>query len=157
MATEPMPGKIAVTIEPMRVRDLDQILRVERLSFTTPWSRAAFLSELLENDRARYVVARVGDQVVGYTGMWLVVDEGHVTNVAVHPHWRNMGVATQLLTTLMEIARQNGLRRMTLEVRKSNIVAHTLYEKLGFKDAGIRRGYYQDNNEDAIIMWKDLA
>ncbi|MBE3583352.1 MAG: ribosomal protein S18-alanine N-acetyltransferase [Limnochordaceae bacterium] len=152
-----MPGKIAVTIEPMRVRDLDQILRVERLSFTTPWSRAAFLSELLENDRARYVVARVGDQVVGYTGMWLVVDEGHVTNVAVHPHWRNMGVATQLLTALMDIARQNGLRRMTLEVRKSNIVAHTLYEKLGFKDAGIRRGYYQDNNEDAIIMWKDLA
>ncbi|MBE3577159.1 MAG: ribosomal protein S18-alanine N-acetyltransferase [Limnochordales bacterium] len=140
----------------MRLRDLDQVLRIERLSFSSPWSRAAFLSELLENDRARYIVARIGDQVVGYTGMWIVIDEGHITNVAVHPHWRNRGIATQLLGALEEIARANGVRRMTLEVRKSNVVAHTLYEKLGFRDAGIRRAYYRDNNEDAIIMWKEL-
>jgi len=140
----------------MRLRDLDQVLRIERLSFSAPWSRAAFLSELLENDRARYFVARIGDQVVGYTGMWIIIDEGHITNVAVHPHWRNRGIATQLLDALHDVARANGVRRMTLEVRKSNIVAHTLYEKLGFRDAGIRRAYYRDNNEDAIIMWKEL-
>lgn len=158
MATEPTPGFAAepVSIEPMRLRDLDQVLRIERLSFSAPWSRAAFLSELLENDRARYFVARIGDQVVGYTGMWIIIDEGHITNVAVHPHWRNRGIATQLLDALDDVARANGVRRMTLEVRKSNIVAHTLYEKLGFRDAGIRRAYYRDNNEDAIIMWKEL-
>lgn len=158
MAAEPTPDVTAesITIEPMRLRDLDQVLRIERLSFSSPWSRAAFLSELLENDRARYIVARIGDQVVGYTGMWIVIDEGHITNVAVHPHWRNRGIATQLLGALEEIARANGVRRMTLEVRKSNVVAHTLYEKLGFRDAGIRRAYYRDNNEDAIIMWKEL-
>lgn len=158
MATEPTPGFAAepVSIEPMRLRDLDQVLRIERLSFSAPWSRAAFLSELLENDRARYFVARIGDQVVGYTGMWIIIDEGHITNVAVHPHWRNRGIATQLLEALDDVARANGVRRMTLEVRKSNIVAHTLYEKLGFRDAGIRRAYYRDNNEDAIIMWKEL-
>lgn len=158
MATEPTPDFAAepVSIEPMRLRDLDQVLRIERLSFSAPWSRAAFLSELLENDRARYFVARIGDQVVGYTGMWIIIDEGHITNVAVHPHWRNRGIATQLLEALDDVARANGVRRMTLEVRKSNIVAHTLYEKLGFRDAGIRRAYYRDNNEDAIIMWKEL-
>ena len=158
MATEPTPGFATepVSIEPMRLRDLDQVLRIERLSFSAPWSRAAFLSELLENDRARYFVARIGDQVVGYTGMWIIIDEGHITNVAVHPHWRNRGIATQLLDALHDVARANGVRRMTLEVRKSNIVAHTLYEKLGFRDAGIRRAYYRDNNEDAIIMWKEL-
>jgi ribosomal-protein-alanine N-acetyltransferase len=158
MATEPTPDFAAepVSIEPMRLRDLDQVLRIERLSFSAPWSRAAFLSELLENDRARYFVARIGDQVVGYTGMWIIIDEGHITNVAVHPHWRNRGIATQLLDALDDVARANGVRRMTLEVRKSNIVAHTLYEKLGFRDAGIRRAYYRDNNEDAIIMWKEL-
>ena len=158
MATEPTPGFATepVSIEPMRLRDLDQVLRIERLSFSAPWSRAAFLSELLENDRARYFVARIGDQVVGYTGMWIIIDEGHITNVAVQPHWRNRGIATQLLDALDDVARANGVRRMTLEVRKSNIVAHTLYEKLGFRDAGIRRAYYRDNNEDAIIMWKEL-
>ena len=158
MATEPTPGFATepVSIEPKRLRDLDQVLRIERLSFSAPWSRAAFLSELLENDRARYFVARIGDQVVGYTGMWIIIDEGHITNVAVHPHWRNRGIATQLLDALHDVARANGVRRMTLEVRKSNIVAHTLYEKLGFRDAGIRRAYYRDNNEDAIIMWKEL-
>lgn len=159
MATEPREEPIgeAITIEPMRLRDLDQVIRIERLSFSAPWSKAAFLSELLENDRARYLVARVGDQVVGYTGMWIILDEGHITNVAVHPHWRNRGVATHLLTALEDLAREQGVRRMTLEVRKSNVVAHTLYEKLGFRDAGIRRAYYRDNNEDAIIMWKTLS
>ncbi|HEY8424901.1 MAG TPA: ribosomal protein S18-alanine N-acetyltransferase [Limnochordales bacterium] len=147
---------LTIVIDPMRVKDLNDIMVIERLSFSTPWSRAAFLSELLDNDRAHYLVARVDGRAVGYVGIWLVADEGHITNVAVHPDYRGRGVGRRLMEAITDLARRKGMRRMTLEVRKSNIRAQRLYESLGFRSAGIRRGYYRDNNEDAIIMWRDL-
>lgn len=143
-------------IETMRVEDVEEVLEIERASFVTPWSRLAFLSELLENERAIYLVAREGGRVVGYVGMWRILDEGHITNLAVHPEVRQQGIGRQLLETLCNLALARGLRRLTLEVRVSNHVAQRLYQSFGFLTAGVRPGYYQDNREDALIMWCDL-
>lgn len=145
-----------VVIDPMRLRDLGDILKIEKLSFTTPWSKQAFLSELLDNDRAYYLVAKVNDRAVGYIGIWLVAGEGHITNVAVHPDFRRRGIGNQLMTAVERLAAARGATRLTLEVRVSNDVAQHLYRKLGYLPAGIRRRYYRDNDEDALIMWKDL-
>lgn len=149
----------AQPIEPqldlMNVNDIDEVLVIERESFTTPWSRFAFLSEILENERAMYLVARWQGKVIGYVGMWRVADEGHITNLAVHPAHRRQSVGRALLAAICGLAEAHGLKRMTLEVRVSNFNAQHLYESFGFMSAGIRPGYYQDNNEDAIIMWRD--
>lgn len=144
-----------IEIGPMTLADVDGVTLVERLSFPSPWSRQAFVQELTENGLAHYVVARAGDQVVGYGGMWVVFDEAHVTNVAVHPDWRGRGIGEAIMRALMARALERGATRMTLEVRVSNHVAQNLYLKLGFRPAGIRKGYYTDNGEDALIMWLD--
>lgn len=148
-------SRLEATVRPMFVSDVDQVLMVETRSFATPWSRSAFYGELLENPRARYLVALDGRRVIGYIGLWLILDEAHVTNVAVHPDYRGRGIGRTLMTQAQRVATANGARRMTLEVRKSNNVAKNLYESLGYYSVGIRPGYYRDNNEDAIIMWKD--
>lgn len=146
-----------VRVEPMCLEDLEGILEIEEASFPTPWSRKSFLYELLENERAVYLVAREQeDRVQGYIGMWMVLDEGHITNLAVHPRARGRGIGELLLKALMAESRSRGINRLTLEVRISNLVARNLYAKLGFVSAGIRPGYYLDNNEDALIMWKGL-
>ena len=130
----------SVVIDPMRVRDLTEILRIEKLSFTTPWSKQAFLSEMLDNDRAYYLVAKVNDRPVGYIGVWLIAGEGHITNIAVHPDYRGKGIGRRLMEAIEELAKKRGATRMTLEVRVSNEVAQRLYRKLGYIAAGIRRG-----------------
>jgi len=146
-----------VTIELMKVEDLDQVMEIERLSFTNPWSKNSFFLELTTNDLATYLVAKVDGRVVGYAGMWLVVGEAHVTNVAVHPDFRKKGIGELLMRSLITIAKESRAKMMTLEVRKSNDVARNLYAKLGFEPVGIRRGYYTDNREDAVIMWMNLS
>jgi len=147
-----------VEISEMTTGDLDAVQEVEQLSFPTPWSRKAFWCELSQNIYAHYIVARVDGIVAGYGGMWVILDEAHVTNVAVHPDYRGHGLGKRIMLELMERARSRSATRMTLEVRKSNDVARRLYEKLGFVAKGIRKGYYADLKEDAIIMWKnDLA
>lgn len=151
-----MAEQVQVVIDPMRLRDIPGVLIVEKLCFTTPWSRSAFLSELLENERAYYVVAKVKDRVVGYGGVWLIAGEGHITNVAVHPEFQRRGIGRRIMLTLEELVRSRGGDRLTLEVRVSNVWARHLYRSLGFYDGGLRKGYYRDNNEDAVIMWKDL-
>ena len=138
------------------MRDLGDIMRIEKLSFTTPWSKQAFLSEMLDNDRAYYLVAKVNDRPVGYIGVWLIAGEGHITNVAVHPDYRGKGIGERLMTAIEDSPKKRGATRMTLEVRVSNDVAQRLYRKLGYIAAGIRRRYYRDNDEDAIIMWKEI-
>lgn len=140
---------------PMTIGDLEEVLEVERASFPSPWSRQAFVRELTDNLYAHYIVARVGGRVVGYAGMWLVMGEAHVTNIAVRPEARGRGYGERLLRRLMEMAHAGEANRMTLEVRKSNVVAQNLYAKLGFTPQGIRKRYYTDSNEDAIIMWND--
>jgi ribosomal-protein-alanine N-acetyltransferase len=142
----------------MLLGDVDQVLEIEKLCFPTPWSRRAFVSELTENVYAHYIVARRDGAIRGYAGMWVILDEAHVTNIAVHPDERRRGLGWILLHELMGRALALGATRMTLEVRKSNVAAQELYTRAGFNARGLRKGYYTDTREDAIIMWKeDLA
>lgn len=141
-------------IEPMCLDDLEGVLEIETLSFSTPWSRQSFLHEILENERAVYLVYKEFGKVLGYVGMWVVLDEGHITNLAVHPSYRQRGVGRGLIQRLEEVGRERGVRHLTLEVRKSNMPAQNLYREVGFTSVGVRRQYYLDNMEDAIIMWK---
>ena len=151
-----MGTESTIVIDPMRLKDIPNIMEVERLSFTTPWSRDAFISELLENDRAYYLVAKVDGKAIAYVGVWLIAGEGHITNVAVHPKYRRKGIGRSLMLTLEELVTSKNGERMTLEVRKSNLLAQNLYKNLGYRNLGVRKGYYRDNNEDAVIMWKEL-
>lgn len=144
-----------ITVELMKMSDLDDVMEVEHQCFTTPWSRYAFTCELRDNQFSYYIVAKANGKIIGYAGMWIVLNEAHVTNVGVLPEYRGMGVGELLMRTLIAAAKTKNADKMTLEVRKSNYVAQNLYTKLGFEPRGIRRGYYQDNKEDAVIMWKD--
>ena len=144
-----------ITVAPMRLEDLEEVLEIEAASFSVPWSRNSFVHELLENERAVYLAARSEwRKIMGYIGMWVVFDEGHITNLAIHPAYRRQGVATDLLKALFMVAKEKGVHHVTLEVRRSNLQAQDLYQKMGFVHMGVRRKYYLDNNEDAFIMWK---
>lgn len=134
---------------------IDDVMVVENLSFSIPWSKNAFIEEVTRNKFARYLVATLDGRTVGYAGMWKVFDEGHITNIAVHPEYRRSGVGSMLLEVLIEKAMSEGITKLTLEVRRSNFTARSLYKKFGFEDCGVRKGYYADNNEDAIIMWRE--
>lgn len=140
----------------MNLMDLDDIMEVERLSFTLPWSREAFYRELTDNPYAYYIVADIDGKAIGYGGVWIVVDEAHITNIAVRPEYRGKKIGETLLKQLQNLAREKGAKTMTLEVRVSNHVAQNLYRKLGFLNGGIRKGYYTDNFEDALVMWVNL-
>lgn len=141
-----------VRVEPMTLDDVAAVHEIEKLSFATPWPAHAFEQELKGNRLARYVVARAGEQVVGFAGLWLMVDEGHVTTFGVHPDWRRQGIGRQLLLNLAELSIAIGARRMTLEVRVSNDAAQALYRGFGFDLAGRRARYYTDDGEDALVM-----
>ncbi len=153
MAVQQVP--LPVRFRDMDLRALSGVLDIERRSFATPWSERAFISELTQNAYAHYVVALRGHQVVGYAGMWLILDEAHLTNIAVHPAERGRGLGDALLTEMERRAVAEGCLRMTLEVRPSNPAAQALYRKHGFLVRGRRPGYYADTHEDALIMWKD--
>ena len=146
---------VAVRIEPMTLDDLRAVHAIERDSFSVPWPDDAYRSEIVSNRLASYVVARLGDRVVGFAGLWVMVDEGHVTTFAVDPRFRRRGVGERLLLALLDIAEARRAREATLEVRLSNMPARRLYEKYGFRPVGIRPRYYSDNGEDALIMTTD--
>ncbi len=143
---------VRFAIEAMRLGDLDAVQAIERASFTTPWPAHAYRSELETNRLAHYLVARVGDEVTAYAGMWLMVDEAHITTFAVAPRWRRRRIGERLLLALLDLARDRHAREATLEVRLSNLAARRLYEKYGFRPVGLRPRYYSDDNEDALIM-----
>ena len=141
-----------VTVEPMRLEDVPAVHEIERLSFSTPWPAYAFEQELKGNRLARYLVARAGDAVVGFSGLWLMVDEAHITTFSVHPDWRRQGIGRQLMLSITELAIGIAARRMTLEVRVSNEAAQGLYRSFGFDVTGRRERYYTDDHEDALVM-----
>jgi [ribosomal protein S18]-alanine N-acetyltransferase len=145
------PG-LRVLILPMHVDDLPSIHAIERQSFSTPWPPHAYRAELETNQLARYICAWVGGRIVGYAGMWLMVDEAHITTFAVDPDWRRRGIGDRLLVALLDEAERRGAREATLEVRVSNVGARRLYEKFGFRPVGIRPRYYSDDSEDALVM-----
>ncbi|MBI1845815.1 MAG: ribosomal protein S18-alanine N-acetyltransferase [Candidatus Rokubacteria bacterium] len=136
----------------MRGDDLDEVMVIERASFTMPWSRGAFLYEMQQNSVARCWVLREENLLVGYLCLWDIADEIHITNVAVHPRQRRRGIARALIGSVLEDARRRASRLVVLEVRPSNAEALTLYESFGFRVVGRRRGYYYDTGEDALIM-----
>lgn len=139
----------------MQMEHLDQVMAIEKAAYTTPWSRTAFVQELMNNDLAVYLVALDQGRVVGYCGMWIIIDEAHITTIAVHPGFRRQKIASTLLQASIDLAKFKGAPSVTLEVRASNEGAKALYSQFGFKPAGLRKGYYGDNKEDAIIMWKE--
>jgi len=140
----------------MQMDDIPAICEIEQEAFTTPWTAGAFQNELTNNQFARYMVMECDGEIAGYGGMWLIMEEAHVTNVAVRKKYRGQKLGERLMRELQKTASFFGAVRMTLEVRPSNQVAINLYEKLGFYSVGLRRGYYTDNREDAMIMWADL-
>ena len=144
-----------IVVRPMTLTDLDGVMAVENNSFSVPWSRSAFEEELSQNNLARYIVAVSGDIIVGYAGTWLVINEAHVTNVAVNALRRGEGIGRLLMENLLELARNNHMESMTLEVRVSNTAARNLYKQMGFVEAGIRKNYYSETKEDALILWRE--
>ena len=136
-------------------KDILQIEEIEKKSFKTPWSYESIHHDIMENHLAFYVVGEIDGRVCGYMGIWNIVDEGHVTNVAVDPELRLKGIGAAILDVMLEVTEQAGIVRHTLEVRESNAAAIHLYESRGFKNVGIRKGYYEDDGEDAIIMWRE--
>lgn len=143
------------TINKMEQNHLLDILEIEKESFAIPWSLGNFKNEL-SNKMAIYFVAIYENQIIGYGGMWHVINEGHITNVAVKKEYRHKGVGSAMINNLLEIAKNKEMIGITLEVRISNTHAQALYKKNGFIMEGIRKEYYDDNREDALIMWHYL-
>jgi ribosomal-protein-alanine N-acetyltransferase len=143
-----------LVVRQAEIRDIKPMAEMDALCFSTPWSERSFDKEIRENRLAFYIVAEIGSRLVGYAGLWCVEDEGHITNVAVHPDFRRRGIGEALISVLLSHTIKNGIRSHTLEVRASNDAAISLYEKFGFEPAGRRKTYYEDNGEDAIIMWR---
>ncbi len=141
-----------IEIARMEISDVEAVHEIEVMCFAIPWSRESFLREVTENACARYLVLREEGVPVAYGGMWFVIDEAHVTNIAVRPDRRGRKYGEMLTRALIQLAADTGMTWMTLECRRSNAVAQNLYRKLGFVDVGYRKRYYEDNNEDALIM-----
>lgn len=134
-------------------RDIAAIEELEKVCFSTPWSYESLAHDILNNKLAFYIVAEVDGVVCGYVGIWNIVDEGHITNVAVSPDYRRKYIASHMLDALIASCEESGVERFTLEVRAGNEPAKALYTGKGFREVGLRKGYYEDDGEDAIIMW----
>src|SRR3954464_3488075 len=139
----------------MTLDDLAAVQAIEQASFTSPWPADAYRNEIQGNRMATYLVARAGGEIVGFAGIWLMVDEAHITTFAIHPAWRRQGIGERLLLTLLDVSIGRHAREATLEVRLSNVAARRLYEKYGFRPVGLRPRYYTDDGEDALIMTTD--
>jgi len=146
---------LEVHIVPMRRRHLRSVLRIESQVYPRPWSLSLFMSELALRSSRAYYVARVGGMVVGYCGLMLTGDDAHVTTIAVDPAWHRHKVGTRMLLNLGREARRRNARHLTLEVRVTNEPAQAMYRKFGFHPAGIRKNYYVETNEDALVMWAE--
>ncbi|WP_342526295.1 ribosomal protein S18-alanine N-acetyltransferase [Chryseomicrobium sp. FSL W7-1435] len=146
-----------ISFRRMTLDDVDAVWELEKESFPAPWSRDAFVNEMIANRFAYYVVGELetGD-LVAFCGMWLVTDECHITNVAVTSRCRGKGLGELLMKEAIRVTKEHGGRVMTLEVRVSNNVAQNLYRKLGFQEGGIRKNYYTDTHEDALVMWVEF-
>ncbi len=143
---------LRMRVEKMALEDVPDVHRIERASFPVPWPDYAFRQELQTNKLAHYLVVRVLEETVAYGGLWMMVDEAHVTTFAVLPQWRRHGVGGRLMLEMVRLARELGARVLTLEVRLSNAPARSLYQRFGCRPVGVRPRYYSDNGEDALIM-----
>ena len=135
----------------MTAEDAEQIAELDKECFAIPWSYNSFVSEM-QNDIARYLVAKDNEKCIGYCGFWNTCGEGDITNVAVSPSYRRQGIGTMLIEAMISLARSENITSMNLEVRATNVGAQALYSNFGFEVAGTRKGYYSDNHEDALVM-----
>jgi ribosomal-protein-alanine N-acetyltransferase len=143
----------AMQIDAMAAADLPAVLRIEGLSFTTSWPMHAFANEIRDNKLAHYYVGRLDGQIVAYGGIWVILEDSHITTIAVHPDFRRLKLGEEMLLRLLDRAIAQGASWITLEVRESNDAAQKLYRKYGFTTVSTRRGYYSDNGENALVMW----
>lgn len=143
-----------LTIRKGSAEDIDAIAALEQECFASPWSRESLYHDLAENQLSTYFVAELQEQIVGYVGIWAIMDEGHINNVAVSPSYRRQHIGSALIAAMLRSTEEAGIKSHTLEVRAGNRAAKGLYENYGFKEAGVRKGYYEDNGEDGIIMWR---
>ena len=153
MAAERELVDLDVSLLPMRRRHLRSVVRIEAQVYPRPWSHSLFVSELALRSSRAYVVAKVGREVAGYAGLMMSLTDGHVTTIAVDPAWHRRGIGTRLLLSLAREAIERGALAMTLEVRLSNRGAQEMYKRFGFTAVGVRKGYYADTGEDALVMW----
>ncbi|HVM02904.1 MAG TPA: ribosomal protein S18-alanine N-acetyltransferase [Acidimicrobiales bacterium] len=151
---EPPPAP-DVVLAPMRRRHLRGVLRIEAQVYPRPWSLRLFMSELALRGTRVYTVALIGGVVAGYSGLMLSGEDGHVTTLAVDPRWQRHGIGSRLLLRMARTAAGHGARHLTLEVRVTNAAAQSLYRRFGFAPAGVRKNYYVETNEDALVMWAD--
>jgi len=142
-----------IEIREMTLDDLDRVMEIECASFKSPWSRYAFEYDIMHNEHANYFILLIKDKIIGYAGLWVFETVGHIVNMAIDEEYRRKGYARELLDYLLIYGRVSGVERFTLEVRAGNTAAINLYRSRGFVDVGIRPRYYQDNREDAVIMW----
>lgn len=145
-----------ITVRKMELKDVPQVLEVDRASFATPWTTDIFYHELMDNMHAYYYVVDMDGKIVGYAGMWIVIDEVQITNIAVSPDFRGRKIGEKLFHHMVLTAVGLGAVQLSLEVRVSNIVAQKMYRKFGLVPGGIRKNYYTDNQEDALVMWVNL-
>jgi ribosomal-protein-alanine N-acetyltransferase len=138
-------------------KDIDDLAELEILCFSSPWSREAFAQDLATNSLARYFIAEKEGRIIAYGGLWIILPEGHITNIAVHPEHRQKGIGKALLRNMIEKSEIEGITCHTLEVRVTNRNAIELYRSFGFVECGRRKNYYEDTNEDALIMWRESS
>jgi ribosomal-protein-alanine N-acetyltransferase len=150
----PAPGNPRrLEIVPMELADVTEVLKIEALSFQSAWPSNAFQNELRDNKLAHYFVGRLDGKIVAYGGIWVILEDSHVTTIAVHPDYRGQRLGEEMLVFLLDEAIKREASWITLEVRETNDVAQKLYRKYGFTIVSTRRGYYSDNNESALVMW----
>ncbi|MCZ0704190.1 ribosomal-protein-alanine N-acetyltransferase [Natronobacillus azotifigens] len=145
-----------VNIRPMEVDDIPQVTIIEERSFTLPWTQDIYRKEITDNNFAHYFVIENKERIIGFCGVWIVLDEAQVTNIAISPDFRGNGYGSMLFQAMLNQVITLGARKLSLEVRVSNNAAKKLYRKFGLKPGGIRKKYYTDNNEDALVMWVKL-
>jgi [ribosomal protein S18]-alanine N-acetyltransferase len=155
MVKERSRETLDIEVTSMRRRHLPSVLRIEGKVYPRPWSAGLFLSELAQKGSRAYVVARHQGRVVGYAGVMLLGDEGHITNIAVDPGFHRHRIGMRLMLAIVDESRSRGARSMTLEVRRANSGAQSMYRKFGFQTVGVRKGYYVETGEDAYIMWAE--
>lgn len=143
-------------VRKMNVHDIAYVGRVEAATYNNPWPHDIFFREIIDNKHAHYFVAILDDSVIGYGGMWLVADDAQITNIAIHPSYRGHKLGEKLFQQMLEFGVHHGMKRLSLEVRESNVVAQRMYKKFGLVRGGIRKNYYTDNQEDAVVMWVSI-
>lgn len=147
----------AVHIREMKKEDIGEVYVIEKNTYTSAWTRDILEHEVLHNQHGIYAVIEYEQQIVGYAGMWVVFDDAQITTIAIDPKFQGKKLGQQLFQYMLQTAHNLGVKHLSLEVRTSNVVAQNMYRKFGLVPGGLRKGYYTDNNEDAIVMWVRLT